>query len=360
MGALLPHAIALMYCCGECFEPVAPFTTREVESGWGEPVNGLSLMAATDVDTVQVGAALKFEIFFRFGPLDSDGRVEVLNTSDGEESWLLFFVQRDGIGSIGSRVHARRPYRTGMPAFGSAEDHVDLRWETPRSRGELFFLLSEEGQSIPAGDYVVHLVYRNTGEGVRTFRNDDDGCPSGEPYPPGVFWSGSVGTPLFPLYVAARVADTTRCELPTGVRLVELPQGQLAWGWDADSFEPAEIVSRPGYHVGYRVETRTALEAEPVYGSDPATDSTLVARRAAFFEYRTGVLGGLPPLRGGGMAALTWPSLTREILREGERLRIQFDVTIFETSVPGGHLWRPEGGDYRALREYRIVEAWPK
>jgi hypothetical protein len=359
MDPLLLQAITVLCAVGSGFEPLAPFTTRAVQSGWGEPVNGLSIMAATDADTVVVGAALRFEIFLRFWPLDSDGRVRALNANDAEESWQLFFVRRDGTGSISSRTHARRPYRTGMPFFASPQDHVDLWRETPRSRGELFFLLSEDGQNIPSGDYVVHLIYRNSGAGTRLIASNGDECPTEEPYPPGVLWTGTVGTPLFSLHVAAREADTTRCELPTRVLLSERENGQVMWQWDPDSFEPIELISRPGFHLGSETVIRKSLGSTLVEAPDPAlADSASLARfHRTFLGAWSRQLGGLPDRRVGA-GAVTGPAI-REALTKGEPLRVELDVTIFETSVPGGHRWDPRAGDYRVLRQYVIVETWP-
>jgi hypothetical protein len=330
-----PLALSLVLASCGCwtFEPLAPYTSRAASTGWGEPVNGLSLLATTDADTVGVGDTLRFEAFFRFWPFPSDGRVAALVREHREERWTLVLRSRDGTAN-----YKRPAFRIGMPVLATPDDHLDLRSGLLSSASRRFHLLSYEGEQIPAGDYEAVLTYRSPGAEKRRYWTGS--CEErSEPYPPGSVWIGEVATGPLPLHVRPQEPDTTRYELPTGISLHEGEDGQLMWSWDPDSFEPVELVTRPGYVIGCRTKVRRVLETDD----------------SRFTGLTTENLGGSLPdrrhLAGFALGAASAPG-------PGKTLGVEVRVTIFETSRPWTHAWDPEAGDYHVLREYTIERSW--
>lgn len=326
---LLP-VILILAGCPPVLEPTIPFTSRAVETGWGEAVNGLSISAATNRDTLDINAEMRFEIFFRFWPFDSDGHVKLLHWG-GRQARVALTLSAAG----GPETYTRPAHDFGGP-FIIPPDPADLRAGVLPSETERFYLLSPEGEPVPPGDYLLRLTYDN---------------PT---------WAGVLQTAPLPLYVSASAADTTWCELPSRVEVVEQPTGQLMWRWDDGSFEPATIVSRPGYHLGFSVEVRKFIGDEPVK-APPREDETALAEFFRTFgsEWSRNLGGGLPRRPVSGASGLTGPGI-REALADGQVLRAEFDAVVFETSNPPQSHWRPETGDYRPLREYKVVAVWPE
>ncbi len=330
MTSLLPHLLVLTCECCRAFEPFAPYTTRAIESGWGEPLHGVSLLVTTDSDTVRVGDAMRFEIFLRFNPFDADGRVKFLD--EAEEHVSLHLASLDG-----PRDYVRAPYRVGMPAF-PPPDPVALVYGDVGSRAERFYLLSDDGEQVPPGDYLVHVSYRNEGWERRGKRARRMGEPDSDPLGSGVRWSGTVDSGSFALHVEAGNADTSHWELPTRISITSDSAGLPTFLWDETSFEPVVVVSRPGYHVSCGTTITEYIDDEPV-------------------ESRPRRSGGLPK-RGGVAARFSGPKF-REALSEGRQLRVELEVAVFETSEPPQHMWMPERGDYRVLKINKIASAWP-
>lgn len=131
------------------------------------------------------------------------------------------------------------------------------------------------------------------------------------------------------------------------------------WRWKEDSFEPATIVSRPGYHVGFDVYVHKFIDEPPVTAPPPDDP----AARPKFSRIEPGEWSrhvcGLPRGPDGSAGGLMSPRI-REALADGKMLRFEFHATVFETSNPPQSRWRPEAGNYRPLREYKIVETWPE
>ncbi|MFN8179300.1 MAG: hypothetical protein U0167_15315 [bacterium] len=276
-----------------------------------------------------------FEIFLRFNPFDADERVKVLDPAG--ERFALCFV------GAGGKQYERRPYRTGMEELGGRPNRIDLVYGNVGSRSELFMLLSRNGEQIPPGDYLVHVWYENAPEhGARGANREVDADSVS-------VWKGVVTTAPFPVHVAATEADTTRCELPTRVVFRAWPDGQLTWRWDETSFEPAVIVSRPGYHLGCETVVKRYVGQTVDFGDPQAVTD-------AFGSSWSWSLGGIPRRNERSESALAGNSGSAV---GGKELQAEFNVTIFETSVPGGHMWHPKSGNYRVLRNYKIVQTRP-
>ena len=338
MLAVLPLIIAAQCCCCR-FEPYAPSTSRAVESGWGEPWNGLSILAATDADTVDVGATVRVEIFLRFEPFQSDGRVGVLVADRDRERLSLTLQDRSGL-----PVYMRYPLRWGMRVI--RRDDIELRYGAVGSRSEPFYLLSPDGSQVPSGDYLVHVTYANPGEDSLATREEPRRAP-------GVVWRGAVRTAAFPLHVRTKAADTTRCALPTHAVFKEW-MGQLAWQWDRNSFEPTVLISRPGYYLASETTVSASIDSTSAIG--PVELRTDVASTARSPLGKFQVLEGIPRPSESWVGA-AGPGF-RELLTGGRRLRIDFHVTIFETAQPGGRQG-PGSATSHVLRDYKIVETWP-
>ncbi len=351
---LLSMATLLASCaCCPSFEPVAPHTTRDVQSGWGEAIHGVSTLFTTDADTVDMGDVVQVELFFHFWPFLSDGPARTLADSPGIRPRLVLVPVQDG-GAL-----TRSPYRTGMPMSPDPSSHVDLRAGQFHSRSESFPLLSRSGQQVPAGDYLVRVEYENEGADSRPYRTED-GRVDHEPYAAGSVWTGRVETAALSMHIRSREPERLPCELPKRVDITTFRNGQLMWSWDPAGFEPDTLTVRPGFIVGLRTECRKYRNSGLVEAPDSRTaDDTVVRRfRETYGASWSRSLGGLPRPDRPGSGGLTGPKIA-EIVSDADPLEARFVVTVFETSVPGGHRWSPERGDYRILREYEVRAYWP-
>lgn len=177
-------------------------------------------------------------------------------------------------------------------------------------------------------------------------------------------WRGTVETAPLRLRVLPRDADTTRCEIPTAVAVGWNEERKtLEWSWAPDSWETAEIVSRPGYDLGCEMEFRWFLGDEPFPTLPPnANREEQREFRDVWGMWITGSLGGPPrretPPGGAGGHPVGGPRF-REVMERGEPIRLIVRAQIFETSEPSKHLWTPKMGDYRVLREWEIAGEWP-
>ena len=354
MGSLLLSVLVAYGACGPPYGPFALFTSQSVESGWGPSWNGVSLLFATDADTVDMGARMNVEMFFRFLPLESDGRVTAFVGHPEYPPRLVFSEPATETTYVRETSHDMGIGIIDVPAL-----HGHLRAGGFRSQCETFHLLADDGEQIPPGDYQVHLEYSNPGA-VERVHWGDDGCPESEPYPAGVVWSGSLSTRAVPLHIRDKGPERLPCELPTRINIIASKSGRLLWGWDFTSFEPDTLTVRPGFVVGCRTDVRKHVGEKPAPVGVPAGDGpeTLwfreIPRRAVVAR-----LGGLPRK---GIAP--WGDLgglrAADIIMVHRKLTAEFDVTVFETSrLRSGVSWRPEAGDYRILRKYKIRAIWP-
>ncbi len=351
---LLSMATLLASCaCCPSFEPVAPHTTRDVQSGWGEAIHGVSTLFTTDADTVDMGDVVQVELFFHFWPFLSDGPARTLADSPVIRPRLVLVPVH------GDQAFKRSPYRTGMPMFPDPSSHADLRAGQFHSRSESFALLSGSGQQVPAGDYLVHVEYENEGADSRPYWNED-GRMDREPYAPGSVWAGRLETASLPIHIRSCEPKRLPCELPKRVVISTFRNGQLMWSWDPGSFEPDTLTVRPGFVVGFRAECRKYRNSGLLEAPDSRTADSLVVRRfrETYGAGRSSSLGGLPRPDRLGSGGLTGSKIA-EIVSDADPLEARIAVTVFETSVPGGHMWSPERGDYRVLREYEVRAYWP-
>jgi hypothetical protein len=344
---LLAATSLLIATCGCCpsFEPKAPFTNRSVESGWGEPWNGLSILATTDADTVDVGAEIRFETFFRFDAFLSDGRVRAMGASEDLEGWTLALREHGR-----DVVYERRAYDEGMPSLYGPEDHVELRSGSVHVGKTDYFLLGSRGEQVPPGDYDVQVVYSNQGAKDRFLWNDEQRLDR-VPYEPGTVWAGEIRTATFPLHVREPAASLTTGNVPTRI-VIELIRNTWMWHWDPNSFHEIAVATRPGYHIGTQHTLRWP-EGLPIPQQYAGPDGRVrtpewISKGQGGFPFRTGGKSAV-----GGREFIQW-------VADGARPRLHWDLVVFETSVAPGHGWMPEGGDYRVLYECAIEQDWPE
>ena len=158
MGSLLLSVLVAYGACGPPYGPFALFTSQSVESGWGPSWNGVSLLFATDADTVDMGARMNVEMFFRFLPLESDGRVTAFVGHPEYPPRLVFSEPATETTYVRETSHDMGIGIIDVPAL-----HGHLRAGGFRSQCETFHLLADDGEQIPPGDYQVHLEYSNPG-----------------------------------------------------------------------------------------------------------------------------------------------------------------------------------------------------
>lgn len=326
--------------CRPPFEPYAPSITPAIESGWGEPVHGLSILAATNADSVRLGARLQVEVFFRFDPFESDGRARVLPRSRSED-WTILLMGAGG-------VHVRPAYDLGFPMVWG--DLVELRYGRFHSTSRMFHLLSSDGRQVPAGGYAACIRYGSEPERLSSRR----GTGAADPVDT---WQGEITTGTFPLEILPCDGDTTLCRLPARV-LLESRDGLLAWRWDESSVESVQVVSRPGYAVGFKYQVHAFVLAAAA-DSLPASTPRDLLEEIHRLRGGTDMSGwGSPAVLSGGMHVLTRRAIAG-LLNERRRLHLRATAMIFESSAQSRHLWRPERGDYRVLEQREITATWP-
>lgn len=328
-------------CCAS-FEPYAPATTRAIESGWGEPVHGVSILAATSTDSVMLGAPLEVEVFFRFDPFESNGRVRVLPRPWRERWTMILESERNG------GAHRRPAYDVGFPMPPGAP--LELRYGGFHSTSRTFHLLSSDGEQVPAGRYAVRLRYESEAPGPSS-RSDPDGPD------PGSEWHGVITTDSFPLEILPSDGDTTFCGMPARIR-IERRDEQLVWQWDEASLEPVRIVSRPGYALGFKYHVHAfvlAAAADPIPTGTPSDVVEEILRLRAGTDMRG---WGAPPEFSAGWRVLT-RSPVAGLLNERRRLHLRVTAAVFESSAQSRHHWRPERADFRVLEEREITATWP-
>jgi hypothetical protein len=115
--------------------------------------------------------------------------------------------------------------------------------------------------------------------------------------------------------------------------------GRICWGLSPENPLRVTITRRPGSFLGRKEVKFLAIGNEDFRTNGQAWASATWAPTEGYFC-------SLKPEE-------------EQQIATGERLRVRSEITLFETSNPPGHLWRPEAGDYRVLWQGRIEGEMP-
>jgi hypothetical protein len=301
------------------------------EEAWGEAVNGLRCRLAAERAEAPVGAEVVFQLHFRFDPEGVDPKINILNRFLERGRVKLTFADT----KTGKKLE-RLPDDgwSGPPLTPRPEHFVMLRGKPLEPCPLAVRLLSPKGEPIPPGAYSVALAYENDGKPEVEFGTTPQGFLTQRPYKgPWKFWTGKVAAPPIRLTVVPAEAGEVEVRFHSALDIKVHKEG-IGYSWSEKDPQTLRVTRRPGYMIGTRYETHIFLNGKEEMSAD-----------------------GLRPLLGGGMSSSTWlaggesfltPELAKQV-RAGAALRIRLDVTIFETSVPPGHMWHPKGGDYKVL-----------
>jgi len=304
------------------------------EDAWGEAANGLRCRLAAERAEVPVGADAVFQLHFRFDPAGVDPKLNILNRFlEARRVRMTFSDAKTG------KKFGRQPddgWRN-MPPSAWPRDFVELRGKPPEPRRLAVHLLTEAGEQLPPGTYSVELAYENDGKPELEFSTQPDGSLVQRPYSgPWKFWTGKLAAP--PIHLTVVPAEAGDIEVKSHSALdIKVSKEGVGYSWSEKDPRVIRLTRRPGYILGMAYETHVFLDGKE------ASE------------------------HGGGLSSSTWlaggesflpPEAAKQVLA-GAALRIRLDVTIFETSVPPGHMWNPQGGDYKALWTGAVEGALP-
>ena len=301
-------------------EPVRGYVAAV--GAWGEAVGGLSCRLVAERGAVPVGARPVFHLHFRIDPRGLGAEVQALNRFLHPRCVTLTFADQET-----GEVVARRPDGgvPELPMMPRPEDFARLRGRPVGPERLRVRLLSTQGQQLPAGRYRVVATYANDG------RNNREAYKG-----PGSLWSGTVTTPPIPLTVVAAGPEPIEIRFHTALEF-QRKAGSIGYAWSEKNPQVLRLTRRPGYVVGTQWQTRIFLDGkEAAGGGGGLSGGTWLAGGESFLE----------------------PALVKRVAA-GASLRVRKDVTIFETSVPPGHHWAPEAGDYRPLWKGSIEGTLP-
>ncbi len=301
--------------------------------------DGLHCVLTADRDTVPMGDAVIFALRLHFDPVGADAKVNLLNTS--RENWNAVFVFTD---AATGQTFRRSPYQTGMPPSPTRpDDIVALRGGALPSHELKVYLLSPQGEQIPPGTYRVTAAYENAAKEQVDFVKQPDGEMVQRPYQgPWRFWKGKLTsgpfllkvTPLEPKEVVLKIHSSLEIVRERQTTADGQPINAIGYTWSKKDPKEVSVQQRPGYFLGRR------------------------------YEFRVFVSGRLVPnVGGGGVSGAIWeeggsrhfpPQEVVNRVHAGESLKVYADVQAFETSMPPGHLWAPEAGDFKVLWRGRI------
>lgn len=308
---LLPDSPALKH--RPRIGPTAPVRGYQAAmSGWSPAVGGLRCRLVAERNRVPMGAGAVFDLHFRVDPHDLEPGVDALNRFLHPRCVTLIFTDRE----VGETA-ARRPDGgvPELPLHPRPEDFTALRSQGGGPQRLRVRLLTSAGQQLAPGRYTVVATYVNNG------RNGRDACKG-----PGKLWAGTLQTPPIPFTVLHAEPEEIEVRFHSALALRRVGD-QIGYAWSEESPRRLRLVRRPGFLLGTRYETHVFVDGKEIAEGG-------------------GGLGGGTRL-GGGESFLDKGSA--KYLAEGKTVRIRKDVRIFETSVPAGHMWHPEGGDCRVL-----------
>jgi len=309
---------------------VAPWA-KAGEDAWGEAVNGLRCRLAAERAEVPGGAEVVFQLHFRFEPAGVDPKISILNRFLERGRVKLTFTD-----SKTGKAFERLPDDgwSGPPLTPRPEHFALLRGKPLEPRRLNVRLLSPKGEPVPPGAYSVALRYENDGKPEVEFDTTPQGFLIPRPYKgPWKFWTGKLAAPAIRLTVLPAEAGEVEVKFHSALDVRVHKEG-IGYSWSEKNPQTLRLTRRPGYMIGTRYETHIFLDGKEAMGAD-----------------------GLRPVVGSGMSSSTWlaggesflpPEVAKRVLA-GAAPRIRLDVTIFETSVPPGHMWNPQGGDYKVL-----------
>ncbi len=305
----------------EVVSPPERFVIRDPRQlAWGTPGAGLACGLAAEHDSVMQGDRLQLQLGLRFDPDTAPPSLGMLNDYSREVGFT-FTNKRTG------ESIARAPtvfVGIGLPMAGH-NDFVPLHERPVIVRSIPVSLLTPEGEQLPEGTYSVVAWYQN--EGTPQILEPDCWFPT-EYKGPWTFWKGKLSSA--PILMCVQRADSIvqNFRVNSGY-VVQKSDGRTCWGLSPQNPLHVRVATRPGYYIGRKTTGSFAIGNEhrrPAGGQESS----------AVWEPGGGCMCRLTPEEEARLAA-------------GERLTMHGESTIFETSNPPGHMWRPEAGDYRVL-----------
>jgi len=281
---------------------------------WGEAVNGLRCRLEAEKAEAPQGAEAIFRLHLQFDPKGVDPQTNVLNRCWDAKRVKVGFTDA-GTGKTFERLD--NDGAVGLPICSWPEDFPELRGKPLEPVQLLIRLLSPKGEQLPPGTYAVAATYAN------------DGSPEADSYKgPWKFWTGKLAAPPITVKITPAEAKETELVIPSALDLTCGENG-VGFSWSTKAPRVLRLQVRPGYIVGTRYRRRA------FYG-DPKGE-----------EAGGGMCSGVPRGGGGGKSFLDPARLKRVVA--GDPLTLRADVEVFETSIPAGHMWQPEGGDFKVL-----------
>ena len=293
---------------------------------------GLSAYLRASAGSVGMGDWIEFNAEVVLDTTQAPPKARMLNRFSGKCE--LIFEDSNG------NKYRRTPFNGGLPRMPQAGDLVRMRHRQPVALEQFrVYLLSEKGEQIPSGTYSVRFVYSQDARDRREAYRDNAGNYRTRTYAgPYEFWKGEVLSESCVLKVLpvatsevevrmphAMVVDTTTIRIP-GHGQAQPPRPQLSVKLNPDSVQVIRVTKRAGYALGQKWNLETLIDKKTVS------------------DYPR----GLADLMEIGSIGLLHPDITAQVLAS-KRTEFILHMEIFESSVQAGHLWQPEGGDYKTL-----------
>lgn|GEM_PF-5957531 len=298
----------------------AASSAQEETGGWGAAHDGLQAALCVQHTRMAEGGAPIFVLRLKFdrGAADKDTRF-LCQYLDARHVTMVFTNtatnrKYERIPDDGVRGYPPDPVKEDVSVMGRGVKPVQLP----------VHLMNDNGEIVPAGTYTVVASYRNEGkpEIINLYKGGDELYDG-----PWHFWTGRIESAPLTVTVVDVGGIGKQAKINAEIELNLL--GGIGWLWSAKSKE-VPITFRAGYYIGKRYQMRYFLNGEEAlpcgYGLSAKT----------FDE-------------GDDMGVLPNNVVVRA--RSGEKLKLQADITIFETSVqpPEDGSWNPMGGAYREL-----------
>jgi hypothetical protein len=113
---------------------------------------------------------------------------------------------------------------------------------------------------------------------------------------------------------------------------------QIGVYWDSSTERTIAVERSPGYTIGHRYRATVRVDEEES-------------------DFHPGGLAGRT-WKSGGTATMLPPDISRRAFA-GALLDLTIDIEVFQSSVPGQHLWMPERGDFRILWRDEVRGTYP-
>jgi len=280
--------------------------------------DGLTAALQATSPTISMGDAVKFRVTLAFDTTVAARGTRMINQFSGR---CEFRVTSEKTG----KSYARTPYSTGMLTMERPGNIVQLKHGDRLELEDLtVHLLSEQGEQIPAGEYVVTAIYENDGGQKVEAYLDSTGQYRQRAYEgPRALWTGKIESQPCAVTILPASEGMVEVDVPSAlfVDSSRIP-GQIGWSYNDTS--KIRVSKRPGFALGNRWHLETRV------------DGTTVS------EYPRGE--GLDP---SGMSFLPPDISARAQAAKDAELVLHMEV--FETSVQPRHMWMPEQGDFKIL-----------